>query len=185
MSAVNFLALLIMFFYFRRRVKRELHPDQILGEIREETGMLLAELNKTTDRNINLMEEKIAETRKVLDEADQRITLLKRDMDRHQRSQTVYSRMLRPLPQPLPLEGEPASPPPAEAVAAAAAPVESEASALEKEARGAEKKEEESPDFTRRVIDLYRKGFSSDLIARELHASISEVELIVTLRGGE
>ena len=57
---VDFGGLLLVYILLRDRVRRATTTDSQIEEIREEVSRLLVELNQATDRNIALMEDKIA-----------------------------------------------------------------------------------------------------------------------------
>ncbi len=69
-----------------------------IADIREEVSRLLVELNQTTDRNIGLMEDRIASLNEQLVTADKKIALLRREIEKHDVGTQVYSRLVEARP---------------------------------------------------------------------------------------
>jgi hypothetical protein len=63
-------------------IERKVNPKSVLAGIRNEVNGIIAELNKTTDRNITIIEEKVKQLETVLDKADKRLGLLKRENEK-------------------------------------------------------------------------------------------------------
>jgi hypothetical protein len=158
--------LLIIHALMRDRVRRATQAASQIAEIREEVSRILVELNQTTDRNIALIEDRLASLNEQLGVADKKIGLLRRESEKHDVGTQVYSRLAearaRPAPvPPLSVELSPmpaASPAPASIAAAGGA-----------------------PDLHERVMMLHRAGFSASLIASRVGAPLGEVELIISL----
>ncbi len=202
--------LVLMFLYFRYRIRREFHPDRMLESIRQETELLIADLNKTADRNIQVMEDRVKRLKEQISQADRRITLLKRDRERMDARQGLYTSLGRSAGMGetgmgetvmgktvmgktvLPGEDqnrknsadnrrdtgaveEPAETEDSGAEGAGA----TEPGAAESGVEGAGGPGEE--ELSEQVRRLYSQGFSADMIARKLQASVSEVELIISL----
>lgn len=102
---INSLFLFIMYQYFRRRIEKRLSSEDLLDEMRKEVGGIILELNKTTERNIGLIEERLSVLKEVLETADKRIILIKREAEKHEVSTQVYNKILQKN-RPQPEEGE-------------------------------------------------------------------------------
>ena len=65
--------------------------DQLQSEVRE----LILELNLTTDRNINILEERISSLTRLLNDADKRIKILGTESERNKSETIVYNQLGR------------------------------------------------------------------------------------------
>lgn len=79
----------------RRMIDRRAGADAVLDDIRREVGAILTEMNQTTERNIELVEDSVGRLKKLLDDADRRIGLLRREIRKTEQSGAVYTH-LRP-----------------------------------------------------------------------------------------
>jgi hypothetical protein len=113
--------LLLIYVLLRDRVRRAASSDAHIAEIRDEVSRLLVELNRTTDRNIALIEDRIASLNELLSSADKKIGLLRRETEKHDVGTQIYSRLAEgrsrvsgvqpPLSRPRRERDEPAQPP--------------------------------------------------------------------------
>jgi hypothetical protein len=85
--------LLLIYVLLRDRVRRAASSDAQIAEIRDEVSRLLVELNRTTDRNIALIEDRIASLNELLSSADKKIGLLRRETEKHDVGTQIYSRL--------------------------------------------------------------------------------------------
>jgi len=85
--------LLLIYVLLRDRVRRAASRDAQIAEIRDEVIRLLVELNRTTDRNIALIEDRIASLNELLSSADKKIGLLRRETEKHDVGTQIYSRL--------------------------------------------------------------------------------------------
>ncbi|MDR3173083.1 MAG: hypothetical protein LBU19_02425 [Treponema sp.] len=145
------------FIYFYLYIRRRLSGQNILEGYREEVNRLIAEIDRATDRDARLVEERISALRKVLEDADRRIALL----DRRRASTELYTALGKTVPAAVPPEVPPAASP--------APPVS-----------GTSPGEDARP-LTERVAELSRQGFAAELIAARLGLSLSEVELAIAV----
>ena len=74
-------------------MRRATSAESRIAEIREEVSRLLVELNQATDRNIALMEDKIAALNEAISTADKKIGLLRRETEKHDVGSQIYSRL--------------------------------------------------------------------------------------------
>jgi hypothetical protein len=170
--------------YIRRRTSRE----SILAAYRDEVNRLVAEIDHATDRDTQLVEDRIAALRKILDEADRRIALMSRDMEKRRASADLYTALgaRQGGPSGIPPPGQPPAGTPAGTPApvrdspvspASAAPV-SAPPAVGAPAPG----QPAAPAaLTQRVAELARQGFAAELIAARLGLSLAEVELALAV----
>lgn len=91
-------AVLVGFYvYFRRRLDRALQSDEILKAVRDEVSQMIVDMNETADRNIALIEERIARLSSLVGDADRRIVVLQKEVERTKTRESVYSQ-LKPKP---------------------------------------------------------------------------------------
>lgn len=163
---------LVVYLLLKRRLSRLLDPAAVLGEIRGEVDRIIVELNQTTDRNISLIEDRIGRVSELLEQADRKIGLLRRESEKHEVAARVYSELGRGRPP----AGQSESPGPApdsperDEGAEAGRAEAGRAEALRAEARG-------------RVVALSEQGISPTMIARQLNMPLGEIELVLSLAG--
>jgi DNA-binding NarL/FixJ family response regulator len=83
----------IVYLILKAKLTRSVDPKAILESIREEVDRIIVELNSTTDRNITLLEDKVQSLSTLLEQADKKITILKREIEKHEVSAKVYSEL--------------------------------------------------------------------------------------------
>ena len=74
---------------------RKLQKANVIVELQSEVGELILELNQTTDRNINILEEKISTLTRLLNDADKRIKILRTESERNKSESLVYNQLGR------------------------------------------------------------------------------------------
>lgn len=142
-------------------------------DLNREIRSLIAEINQAGDRNISVLEDRIAQLSELVDKSDRQIDDA-RMMLEYLDSRSGFAAM------------PPAGAPPAAAPAPEPEPAASEPPASEPPAsEPAESPEEDREDGDTRdtVLTLYRQGLSQDLIASRTGIAIGEVELIISLQG--
>ena len=77
-TIINIIILSIMYIFFRKKLEKAVTSTELVDNIRKEIDELVVELNHTTDRNIELIEEKIGRLNRLLKDADNRIVALNR-----------------------------------------------------------------------------------------------------------
>jgi len=85
----------IVYLILKAKLNKSVDPKAILESIREEVDRIIVELNSTTDRNITLMEDKVQSLTALLEQADKKIGILKREIEKHELSGKVYSELAR------------------------------------------------------------------------------------------
>ena len=99
MLVVDIGGLLLVYVLLRDRVRRATSVESQIADVREEVSRLLVELNQTTDRNIALIEDRIARLNESLATADKKIGLLRREIEKHDVGSQIYSRLAEGRPQ--------------------------------------------------------------------------------------
>jgi len=199
--------LILVYLLLRDRVRRAATTEARVGEIREEVSRLLVELNQATDRNVALMEDRIAVLNEAISTADKKIGLLRRETEKHDVGSRIYSRLAEgktPRYAGAQEPGEaraPRAPPPPPVPPLAVelsersgvmgrldtpagphgAPAAEAAEAEGGAAAAAAPAPGRAGDVRQRVMMLFRAGFSPSLIASRVGAPVGEVELIISL----
>ena len=96
---VDFGGLLFVYLLLRDRVRRATSVESRMAEVRDEVSRLLVELNQATDRNIALMEDKIAALNDAISTADKKIGLLRRETEKHDVGSQIYTRLAEGRPR--------------------------------------------------------------------------------------
>ncbi len=161
--AIQILGFVLILLFLRRWLRRNANAEAVTRKVREELSSLLVELNKTTEQNINLIEDKVESLNRLIDRADKKIGLLKRETEKHEVSRAVYSRINETRP------------PAGSGGAAAGGAGSGEPGVREGPPAG----------LAEKVIKLYREGFSAGVIAGHLGTTVGEVELIISLQEGK
>jgi hypothetical protein len=157
-SAVSFAALYLL---LARRIRMLVDPETILAQIRREVEELIVELNGTTERNITLMEQKLATINGALRRVEKRLAVLRREAASLEESERVYAALRGPSDRPVGARAELAPEP------ISAQPI------ADGEGAGEGVRE--------RVVSLHRAGISPESIARRVNLPRAKVELIVSL----
>ena len=190
--------------------------DEEMDRIRREIGSVILELDSATDRNVTVVEDRLATLRDLLAEADRRIGILSGERVRRSPDPTVYDRRGQALPvtpqeqsglmqppsdrmyrQPPSMSPtvppatpvtQQSSPPPISSPAPGAIAVNAAAAVPERQTgagvpfiRFSDKPVQTAEPFAEKVIALYRRGFSTDIIAAKLEATMAEVDLVLSL----
>lgn len=93
LSAALVLGWYLQYLILKRKIERTTNAHSQLEEIREEVARVIIELNQTTERNIALIEDRISHLVELMSTADKKIGLLKRESEKHEVSQRVYSKL--------------------------------------------------------------------------------------------
>jgi hypothetical protein len=84
-----------MYVYFKSRIDKRLSSESLHEEMRKEVSSIIQELNRTTDRNISLIENRISLLKGILDTADKKILLLRRETGKSELSARMYEKIVQ------------------------------------------------------------------------------------------
>jgi hypothetical protein len=70
---LNIVLILFLGLWLRGLVVRRLQPQRVLADLEEEIHGIMSELNQTSDHNISILEDRIAQLRTVVHQADSQI----------------------------------------------------------------------------------------------------------------
>jgi ATP/maltotriose-dependent transcriptional regulator MalT len=170
---------LMGFFYIliNKKITHQKSAPVLLDQIQSELDRMVVELNRTADRNIDLIEEKIRTLTGLIADADRRISILKKETDKYTRTAGTYSNV-RPVNVGVRKKTDVPSQP-------VERPVEAE-----KKQEVSKETDESEPRGKRvgkreRVVELYRQGISTEIIASRLDATVAEIELIISMTGAD
>lgn len=203
-SIVSLAVCLIMFFYLKWYIKRRTSAEGFLPERRAEVNKLIAEIDRITDRDSQLVEERIKKLREILDEADKRVSVYAKELEKSRTGEALYTSLGRGIRAALktpedssaqaqaqtPVKEEPpklSTVRPDIAVVKPAPPSQPEL-ALVPETQSADlaKTAPSRPPSKRQIryfIDLLaNEGLSAQEIAQRLEISLAEVNLAMNLR---
>jgi hypothetical protein len=169
---------LVGFLFLRGRIHQELNTTSLLKDVQSEVDEMVRELNLSAERNIGLLEARIEELEGLLAQADQKLVLLAREVDRREKTAEVYSQLRRsqvaeaepepapevvvPTPRDQPVLPFAAEPEPVFELKAAPEP-------------------EKSRSLKERVLAHRDQGLEPAAIAAVTGATRGEVELILSL----
>jgi hypothetical protein len=179
--------LLLIYALLRDRLRRAASASTQIAELRDEVSRLVIELNQTTDRSVALLEDRIANLNDLSAAADKKMGLLRREIEKHDMGNQVYSRIAaaRPSTQ----MGNDAARSDRESNVARSdresnvARSDREDGAAQRSTRAQSLSVElyERTDLQQRVVMLHKTGLSPALIATRLGVPAGEVELILSL----
>jgi len=152
-SGICLLAIYSVYYLLNRKITKILDSEKILSRVDDEINSLILDLNQTTERNILLVEDRIKKLSELIKDSDKSILLLHKELNRPQIEPIDYSHLSKKRNF-LPVEDE-----------------------MVKD----DQENDENLDDKSRILELYNKGFSSDIIASKTGTSIGEVELVITL----
>jgi len=82
-----------MFFYFKWYIKRRTSVSGQLEEYRTEVYKFIADINAVTDRDSQLIEDRIEKLRTLLDETDKRISVYVKELEKSRTGELVYTKL--------------------------------------------------------------------------------------------
>jgi hypothetical protein len=202
-SGTSLVLCAFFFVYCHHYIRRRTSHENILANYRDEVNRLIADIDAATDRDAQLVEDRIAGLRKLLEDADRRISLLSRDLERRRPGTELYTALgSAPRPVTTPeaavslagLDSRPGGQPVASAAVAAAQPPAAIPDTLWPPPAGVPAGEAQPPapvapvaatvperPLTERVLELSRQGIAPELIATRLKVSLSEVQLALAV----
>lgn len=170
---------LVGFLILRGRIHQELNATSLLKDVRDEVDGMVRELNLSAERNIGLLEARIEEMEAVLAQADQKLVLLAREIERRDKNAEVYSQLRRAAvpveeaPPSAPASAPDPTPPPVQPVLdlppAATPPPQPSFEPIKPRS------------LKEKVLTLRDQGLDSGAIATATGATRAEVELILSL----
>jgi hypothetical protein len=184
LAGLNALVLICLYVYFKGRIDRRLEAERLLERLRSEAGRIVGEmiqdLNRITDRNITLMENKVEELQRILDTADKRILLMRSQAHREEEAERLSAKLRKTLPDERAASAREGFSESAHGFSAGGKPLVP-GKELPPDRPAAPAEEQFAPPADE-ILDLYRRGISPELIAKRLNLQTGEVRLVISLR---
>jgi len=171
LAGITVPGLILIYFLLRREIRRSFSSNELLRQVESDVESVITELNRTTDRNITLIEDKIRQLSQLIRQADHRITLMQKEREHQKESgREQEPASLKPLVYARPVRS--VSPKQADLPMESASEVSVPADSLFSEKK-----------LTRReqVMVYHRQGLDRTIIASKLGITLGEVDLIVSL----
>ena len=175
--AISLIAIAVAVIVMHRMIDRRAGSAAVMDAIRREVGAILTEMNQTTERNIELIEDRVRKLQETIELADKRLGVLRGEAKRQEGAERVYSHLSRVSR----LVPNPADESPAAGPAPPALPADSPSIPDAVPAGAPVTEIEREPTMNERVLGLYRQGISVERIASRVGTAVSEIELIVSL----
>ncbi|MDR0878674.1 MAG: hypothetical protein LBN21_11520 [Treponema sp.] len=185
-SAASLILCCFFFIFFRVYIRRRTGREDIFSGYRDEVNRLIAAIDAATDRDSQLVEERITALRKLLEETDKRLAVYVREFENRKNSEALYTRLGRNagLNKTVTEDG-PSAGQNSASIPAAAGPAAPQTELFS--AAAPEKTNPENPpaqvSFREQVAGLAASGLSAAQIAARLAVSVSEVDLALSLLG--
>jgi hypothetical protein len=203
LAAIEVAGLFAIWFLIRAKVRRYLELENLLAGVRDEARALVLELNETADRNVSLVEDRMVVLRDLLGDVDRRIGVERRELEARDAEREVYAKLSRRRPivpssdrppghEQAPQVQQPVSP--GVAAGTAEAPITLNLGSSEVPSAPSHGEPRSALDIvvaensvippkSRReeAFELYRRGFSADLIAARIGATVAEIELLIEI----
>jgi len=183
---------LFLFFYVKWYIKRKTSVSELLADYRSEVYRLNAEINAVTDRDSQLVEDRIKKLKEILEDADKRVKVYVQELDRSRTGEALYTSLGRgiraalktsPENPPAPAserEPELSSQMPKLALVRHEKTFESVPSSMPPELKPPSKRQ-----IRAQIDELVKEGLSPADIASRLNISIAEVDLAMNLFGNK
>jgi hypothetical protein len=171
-SLASLLFCFFAFLYLRAYIRRSLSQEESVNAARDEVNRIIRRIEEVTDQDISLIEDREKTLKALLEEADKRIRVYAKELEKGRNAQKAYQDLGNSLRNGLgkiPREsGQPVFSPSGEQEAARPSAGQMD----EKAAPG---------NMNEQIRNLALAGFSPPLIASRLGIGIAEVELAMAL----
>ncbi|MDR2966280.1 MAG: hypothetical protein LBU88_10970 [Treponema sp.] len=176
-----------MFIYLKWYIQNRTSASGVIKETRvevkrwiNEINLSIADINSVTDRNLQLIEDKIIKLNEIIEDTDKRISVYVKEVEKSRTSEALYTQLGRgvraaihntPAPEtPKPPPAPPVQPPP---------PVQR---MLPLEDTVPVKPQKTKKEIRTHIDQLAEEGLSSPQIAAQLGISIAEVDIAMQIR---
>ena len=82
---------IIMWIVFAAKFNKKFSTDDIIIKTRQQLNSMLSDINRNADRNINLINDRIKELKAVTAEAERRLSVLKVELEKTQKTQLLQT----------------------------------------------------------------------------------------------
>jgi hypothetical protein len=205
-GSINLIVVVGLFLFLSRRLHQQYNSQRFLEEVQTEVNTIITELNQTTERNLQLIEERMEKLNTLILQVDRRILLAKTEEERRNESSGTYSQLQgkqrqiqREMARSVPVEArvpfavappveadlftpEPARPATPETTVAAIQPTVPEVTVAVDSVKIRHVQGRDA--MKAQVFDMSQAGIAPTLIAQHFGISLGEVELIISLQSG-
>ena len=175
---------IFIFFYFKWYIKTRTSDTKLLDEYRTEVNRLIVEINAATDRDTQLVEERIKTLKTILDDTDKRISVYIRELEKSRTGEALYTSLGRGIRAALNTQAESAPPPEKKEAPKLRAARQDSGTPPESSRETAAQPPPRAPSKRqiRAQIDaMVEQGLPSAEIASRLEISLMEVEIAMNL----
>jgi septal ring factor EnvC (AmiA/AmiB activator) len=154
----------LMFLYFRLQIRRELSRENRIDSVRREIEQLIIELDHTTDRNVEILENRISSLKEAVSQGERVIRLIESEQEKRDNAVPLYTDLRNnQLPS-------------SEDKEVLFQVVNEEESALSDVSLDIE-----VIDGRERALEMFKQGMDASLIASSTGLPRGEVDLIISL----
>ena len=86
---------IIMFFYFKWYIKKHISGAGLISEYRSEVHKLIVDINSATDRDSQLVEDRILKLKAILEDTDKRISVYVKELEKSRTGEALYTSLGR------------------------------------------------------------------------------------------
>ena len=182
----------IMFIYLKWYVQNRTSASGVLKETRievkkwiNEVNLSIADINSVTDRNLQLVEDKILKLNEIIEDTDKRISVYVKEVEKSRTSEALYTQLGRGVRAAI--HNTPAAPESAPKLSIIrpdlpVSPSVQPILPLENTAPVPDKPQKTKKEIRAHIDQLAEEGLSSSQIASQLGISIAEVDIAMQLR---
>lgn len=186
--AITVILVLVAYLVLNRNINSRTSQQAALEEIKREVGAIITELNQTTERNVEIIEDRIETLERLIGQADKRLGALRRDLSSRQSEEVTYSRLgvdsSRGAGSTFTGTRQSDVDVPRSTGDSAAVSSSPDAGASHSSSGTGDGSVSAQPSVRERVRALYLQGLSLERIASIVGRTVGEVELIVSLEEG-
>lgn len=153
MIMLQILGFAVIYIIIYKNIKKSKDHTEITEKIKIELNSIMVELNQITEQNIGLIEDKIKSLSELLNNADKKINIIKRETEKHQVGSKVYDNIV----------------------------LKKQADIIASSVKNNSGRNNNN-NTKEKVYKLFNEGFSSDIIAGKLGITVGEVDLIVSMK---
>ena len=106
-AVLLFILNLVLMPIFYARLKTVFSPQKILANLKTEVDNLVADIGRETDRDVAILENRIVALRTLIDEADRRVGLARRETEKQSREALILDALSETSPKPAVTEVSP------------------------------------------------------------------------------
>ena len=91
---LQILGFLLVYMLLKRRLDRfTTGPDETVEKVREELNSIMVEINRTTEQNIGIIEDRVSQLSDLIVKADKKLSLLQREDTKRNSSERVLKQI--------------------------------------------------------------------------------------------